>query len=182
MVMGTFAYMSPEQARGQEVDSRSDIFSLGTVLYEMIAGRAPFDGKSPAEVMAAVLHHEVWPLARYATDVPAELERIGRKALAKDREQRYQTAKDLLIDLKNLKLELEVEARLKRDGPGEAKAGGEPEAETRIWLADQISDFAHVSAPLTTPPARQRGPRKPHRKPVAMCGISPQRPMSCPLR
>src|SRR5574341_109990 len=71
MVMGTFAYMSPEQARGQEVDGRSDIFSLGTVLYEMIAGRVPFDGKSPADVIAAVLNHEVWPL----TGVPAELER-----------------------------------------------------------------------------------------------------------
>jgi serine/threonine protein kinase len=147
MVMGTFAYMSPEQARGQEVDGRSDIFSLGTVLYEMITGRVPFDGKSPADVIAAVLNHEVWPL----TGVPAELERIVRKALAKDREQRYQTAKDLLIDLKNLKLELEVEARLKRAAQPEAKPAGNPEAETRTWLVDQIPDSAPVSAPLATP-------------------------------
>lgn len=145
--MGTFAYMSPEQARGQEVDGRSDIFSLGTVLYEMITGRVPFDGKSPADVIAAVLNHEVWPL----TGVPAELERIVRKALAKDREQRYQTAKDLLIDLKNLKLELEVEARLKRAAQPEAKPAGNPEAETRTWLVDQIPDSAPVSAPLATP-------------------------------
>ena len=153
MVMGTFAYMSPEQARGQEVDSRSDIFSLGTVLYEMIAGRTPFDGKSPAEVMAAVLHHEVWPLARYATDVPAELERIGRKALAKDREQRYQTAKDLLIDLKNLKLELEVETRLKQAVQPDTKASGNPEVEMRTWLADHIPDFGPDPTPLETPPS-----------------------------
>jgi len=148
MVMGTFAYMSPEQARGEEVDGRSDVFSLGTVLYEIVTGRVPFEGRSPAEVMAAVLSHEARPLARYANDVPAELERIVRKALAKDREQRYQTAKDLLIDLKNLKLELEVEARLKRDAQGEAKAGGAPEAETQTY---QIPDVMPVPVSLATP-------------------------------
>jgi serine/threonine protein kinase len=149
MVMGTFAYMSPEQARGEEVDGRSDIFSLGAVLYEMISGRVPFDGKSPADVMAAVLSHEIWPL----TDVPAELERIVRKALAKDREQRYQTAKDLLIDLKNLKLELEIAARLKPAAQGEAKAERKPEAEPRTWSVDHIPDVAPVSALLATPPS-----------------------------
>src|SRR5262249_5593522 len=147
--MGTFAYMSPEEARGEEVDGRSDVFSLGTALYEMIAGRVPFDGKSPAEVMAAVLCHEVWPL----TDVPAELDRIVRKALAKDREQRYQTAKDLLIDLKNLKLELEIAARLKPAAQGEAKAERKPEAETRTWSVDQIPDVVPISGLLATPPS-----------------------------
>jgi serine/threonine protein kinase len=113
IVLGTFAYMSPEQAQGQQVDTRSDIFSLGIVLYEMIAGRVPFDGLSPAEVMAAVLNRRTPSLAPYAKGIPAELERIVTKALAKDREERYQMMKDLLADLKNLKFELEVEARLK---------------------------------------------------------------------
>jgi serine/threonine protein kinase len=114
--IGTPRYMSPEQIRGQEVDGRSDIFSLGVALYEVVAGRAPFEGATPMEVVAAILGAEAPPLERYLREAPAELERIVSKSLRKDREERYQTAKDLLIDLKNLKLELELEAKLKRTG------------------------------------------------------------------
>jgi len=115
-VMGTPRYVSPEQVRGWKVDGRSDVFSLGVVLYEMVTGRAPFEGATPVEVIAEILNRETSPLQRYSREAPAELERIVNKALAKDREVRYQGVKDLLIDLKNLKLELELEAKLKRVG------------------------------------------------------------------
>jgi serine/threonine protein kinase/tetratricopeptide (TPR) repeat protein len=107
IVLGTLSYMSPEQARGTDVDARTDIWSLGVVLYEMLTGRQPFEGTTMSDVLASVLDHEPAPVMRYAPTVPADLERIIRKTLAKDPEERYQTAKDLLIDLKELKHELE---------------------------------------------------------------------------
>jgi serine/threonine protein kinase len=90
MVMGTAQYMSPEQTRGQEVDGRTDIFSLGVVLYEMIAGQPPFDGATTIDVLAAMLNREPVPLSRYNDAAPDELERIVNKALRKEREERYQ--------------------------------------------------------------------------------------------
>jgi len=113
VVMGTVMYMSPEQARGQEVDARTDIWSLGVVLYEMVTSRVPFEGETPSHVIVSILENEPVPLGRYA-EVPAELERIVGKALRKDKDERYQTASDLALDLKSLKQELEVEARMKR--------------------------------------------------------------------
>jgi serine/threonine protein kinase len=121
-VMGTVAYMSPEQAKGEAVDARTDVFSLGVVIYEMAAGRAPFQGESSAEVLAAILEREPPPLARFEPETAAELQRILTKALRKDREQRYQTIDDLLIDLKNLRDELDFEARLERSASREAAA------------------------------------------------------------
>jgi len=112
-VMGTVRYMSPEQARGQEVDARTDVFSLGVVLYEVVAGREPFEGTTVADVLAAILKTEPLPLTRLAPGAPSELERIVAKALRKDREERYQTAKDLQLDLKSLKQEMEIAERLK---------------------------------------------------------------------
>jgi len=106
-VMGTANYMSPEQARGLRVDARTDIFSLGVMLYEMIAGRAPFTGPTPVDVMTQVLEREPRPLTSFSHSAPPELQRIVGKALRKDREERYQTIKDLLLDLKSLKRELE---------------------------------------------------------------------------
>jgi serine/threonine protein kinase len=110
MVMGTAAYMSPEQARGLELDARTDIFSFGVVLHEIIAGRPPFRGASPSDVIASILTREPEPLLRVAPDAPHELERIVSKALEKDREERYQVIKELLLDLKKLKRRLEFEA------------------------------------------------------------------------
>ncbi len=115
-IMGTVSYMSPEQARGMRVDARSDIFSLGVVLYEMIAGQTPFGGTSAVDVIASILRNEPLPLARFAPDTPEELDRIAMKALVKDREQRYQTIKDLALDLKQLAQELEFKSRLARAG------------------------------------------------------------------
>ncbi|MGH9833845.1 MAG: protein kinase domain-containing protein, partial [Blastocatellia bacterium] len=113
-VMGTPQYMSPEQARGQKADARTDIFSLGVVLYEMIAGQPPFDGVNAIEVMGAILKSEPAPLRRHVADVSHELEHIVSRALRKDRDERYQRAKDLLIDLKDYKEELAFEAKLER--------------------------------------------------------------------
>lgn len=111
MVMGTVNYMSPEQARGREVDARTDIWSLGVVLYEMLMGRTPFAEETATDTMAAILKSEPSPLS---DETPPEIARIIRKALQKDRNERYQTAKDFLIDLKNLKRELEFATEFER--------------------------------------------------------------------
>jgi serine/threonine-protein kinase len=110
MVMGTVFYMSPEQARGYATDARTDIWSLGAVLYEMIAGRVPFSGETVNHTMVAILEKEPAVLET----VPAELQRIVRKALTKDVEMRYQSARDLLIDLKNLRRELDIQGEIER--------------------------------------------------------------------
>lgn len=103
MLVGTVPYMSPEQLKGEAIDARSDIFSFGAVLYEMVSGRQPFVAESAAGTLSAILTQEPPPLARYATNVPEELQRIVRKCLEKDREQRYQSTRDLLVDLATLK-------------------------------------------------------------------------------
>jgi eukaryotic-like serine/threonine-protein kinase len=103
MVMGTVQYMSPEQVLSRAVDHRTDIFSLGVVLYEMTTGRLPFSGVSISETMDRILHAQPEALARLNYNVPAELERIVRKCLEKDRHRRYQSARELLIDLRNLR-------------------------------------------------------------------------------
>ena len=129
MVMGTAHYMSPEQARGLPVDARTDIWSLGIALYEMIGGRVPFEGATSSDVIAAILEREPTILARYAPEVPTELEWIVKKALRKDREERYQTVKELLTDLKNLKRKLEFEKELARSidsVPGSAEIRRSP--------------------------------------------------------
>ena len=112
VVVGTAAYMSPEQARGQEVDARTDIWSLGVLLYEMVAGRGPFAGPSGSDVLAAILQNEPPPVARFEPDAPAELHRILSKTLRKDRAQRYQTVQDLLLDLQALRDEVHAPTRL----------------------------------------------------------------------
>ena len=116
VVMGTVSYMSPEQARGREVDGRTDVWSLGVVLYETLAGRAPFRGESPTDVLAAVVGKEPAPLSRYLPGAPESLEWIVGKALTKDREGRYQTAKELMTDLRRLKQRLEFEDAASRSG------------------------------------------------------------------
>lgn len=105
-IMGTTGYMSPEQAQGENIDERSDIFSLGVVLYEMIAGQAPFKGKSDSHTRVSIIDHDPVPLMQHVSDVPRQLERIVSKALAKDRLKRYQTITDLKLDLEQLRDEI----------------------------------------------------------------------------
>ncbi|MCG3162479.1 MAG: Serine/threonine-protein kinase PknD [Acidobacteria bacterium] len=106
-VMGTISYMSPEQARGEEVDARTDIFSFGAMLYEMLAGRLPFEGASASAVIARILKAEPAPLAEGAREIPRELERIVNRALRKDRDERYANGAELLADLQTLKRGME---------------------------------------------------------------------------
>jgi formylglycine-generating enzyme required for sulfatase activity/tRNA A-37 threonylcarbamoyl transferase component Bud32 len=103
MVLGTVNYMSPEQAKGEKVDERTDIFSLGVVLYEMIAGRRPFEGNSTPESFANLINKQPEPLEAHASGVPAELEMIVSKMLQKDRSDRYQSMQDLIADLRELR-------------------------------------------------------------------------------
>jgi serine/threonine protein kinase/tetratricopeptide (TPR) repeat protein len=113
-ILGTVRYMSPEQARGAPVDERTDIWSLGIVLYEMIAGHAPFSGTVPREVMTSILGTEPPPLTSYITPAPAELQPIVSKALNKTLEERYQSAHELLEALKSLRRGMEFKAELDR--------------------------------------------------------------------
>lgn len=109
VVMGTVAYMSPEQARGRGVDLRTDIFSFGVLLYEMLSGRLPFDGQTQTDIISSIISNKRQaPLARYTSEVSPELERIVGKALHKNKDARYQTLKDMLIDLKSLKRQMEL--------------------------------------------------------------------------
>jgi Tol biopolymer transport system component len=160
MIIGTAAYMSPEQARGSVVDSRTDIFSFGIMLYEMLAGRPPFVGENAIETIGSILNKEPVPLSRQMPDVPHEIERIINKALRKDREERYQTAKDLLIDLRDVKQDLEFQDKLERStssdasreevsGKGDEQAtvasADESARQTKeVKLADRTSSISHL--------------------------------------
>ena len=115
MVLGTAAYMSPEQVLGKDVDHRSDIFSLGVALYEAATGRLPFSGGNATETMARILHNQPDGMARFNYDVPEELDRVVRKCLEKDRERRYQSARDLMVDLKNLQRDSGAEKTVDAD-------------------------------------------------------------------
>jgi len=122
VVMGTAEYMSPEQARGHEVDERTDIWSLGVVLYRMVTGNTPFKGETMSDVIASILKTDPPPLVNEAEPVPRELEQIISKALRKNREDRYQHIKDLLIDLKDCKQELEFSSRLGASVPRDQRS------------------------------------------------------------
>lgn len=143
VVMGTAKYMSPEQARGLEVDARSDIFSLGSVIYELVTGRAAFEAATTSDVIAEILKAEPPPPLEFAPDLPYEVERIISKALRKDRETRYQSVQDLLIDLQDFKKEREFQAKL------QAAAGS---GTSRPERSKTLSDWR--TAARAAPPAQ----------------------------
>jgi eukaryotic-like serine/threonine-protein kinase len=114
IVMGTVSYMSPEQSVAKDVDHRTDIWSAGVLLYEMLAGAVPFPGKDIHRQIIAIQEAEPSPLSQHVEGVPERLEEIVAKCLAKDKNERYQTAKDLLIDLRNLRRKLDLDAEIER--------------------------------------------------------------------
>src|SRR5215831_826975 len=143
MVLGTSQYMSPEQARGKPVDARTDIWSLGVVLYEMATGRPPFHGETKTDVIVAIAKNEPPPIARFAPNAPAEFEWIVLKALRKDVDERYQTIKELESDLKKLKQRIEFQSELERSmGPERLTGTFSAMADTEI----QASVSAHTTA------------------------------------
>ena len=115
-IVGTINYLSPEQARGDQVDERTDIWSTGVMLYEMIAGKVPFSGATTSHTIVQILEKDPVPLSKLA-NTPPELERIVEKAMAKSLDERYQTAKDMLIDLRSLKRRMDVEVEIDRTSP-----------------------------------------------------------------
>jgi serine/threonine protein kinase/formylglycine-generating enzyme required for sulfatase activity len=151
-LIGTLPYMSPEQVRCETLDGRSDIFSFGVVLYEMISGQQPFASKSSAATASAILTHEPAPLARFLKELPAELERIVDKALHKNPEERYQTARDFLIDLRHLRDDLEFQHRLERSVPPGSRPDHSQAASpaTRIDTAEHPATATVVDQQITT--------------------------------
>ncbi|HET6891886.1 MAG TPA: protein kinase, partial [Pyrinomonadaceae bacterium] len=148
MVMGTAYYMSPEQARGLAIDARTDIWSLAVVVYEMISGRLPYEGPTSSDVIAAILDRDPTSLLKHSPETPKELEWILTKALRKDRDERYQTARELLTDLKNLKERLAFEAELARSAaPEEIKSSAATGAEPRGDTTPQVTRVSTLTLP-----------------------------------
>jgi len=147
MVLGTSQYMSPEQARGKPIDARTDIWSLGVVMYEMATGRPPFHGETKTDVIVAIARNEPPPIARFAPNAPPEFEWIVLKALRKDVDERYQTIKELESDLKKLKQRIEFETELERSmGPQRYSSAFAKMPDTEIQQAATSSLSAQTTA------------------------------------
>jgi len=139
MIVGTASYMSPEQARGQRVDARSDIFSLGMVIYEMLAGRSPFIGATNSDIVASILKEDPPRLTDLSPDTPSAFERIVNRALTKDKDERYQTVAELLSDLKQLEQNLDFEIQKDSSERANSEVGGgavTAEMPARAFTAD----------------------------------------------
>ena len=153
VVMGTAQYMSPEQARGLEVDPRTDIWSLGVVLYEIVTGRLPFEGQTSSDVISDILRKEPPALTLLSDEADERLDEIVTKTLTKDREERYQSAKDLFIDLKRLKQHLDFEAEIERTVPPELRPtkGGAADSKQEIVTGQTRSAARSATADETRP-------------------------------
>ncbi|HXI23932.1 MAG TPA: protein kinase [Pyrinomonadaceae bacterium] len=161
MVLGTSQYMSPEQARGKPVDARTDIWSLGVVLYEMATGRAPFSGETKTDVIVAIAKNEPPPLVRYAPNAPAEFEWIVLKALRKEVDERYQTVKEFESDLKKLKQRIEFQSELERSmGPDHYSTAMRTLADTEIHGSLQPLSSHLTAAPSITGQVQSAAPTR----------------------
>lgn len=184
-VIGTAAYMSPEQARGVGVDERTDVWGLGVVLYEMASGRPPFTGETATDVVVAIVEKDQPPISQFVEGTPPELERIVKKALRKDRNERYQIVKEMGIDLRSLRRELEMNSMLDRSiSPGSeyARASSERAVETdelkqlpteflksmfpanrksALWLAVVVVLLFAVAGLFFNPRSRRNEPKLP---------------------
>ena len=150
VVMGTVAYMSPEQARGLETDERTDVWSLGIVIYEMLTGRSPFTGETRADVFVNILQGEPPPIIEHRQDTPAELSRILARTLRKNKDERYQMASELAVDLKKLQKSLEFEAELERartpEGAKESRVKLVSASGNQSFASDETESVILVSA------------------------------------
>ena len=143
LIMGTVAYMSPEQSRGQEMDARTDLWSFGCVLYEMLTNQQAFQGETMTDVLANIIYREPGSIRAHRTDTPAELERIIAKSVRKNRDERYQSAKELFNDLQQLHTRLLVEAEIIRSGESERISQIQP---SPFLSSIAVMPFANLSA------------------------------------
>jgi serine/threonine protein kinase/Tfp pilus assembly protein PilF len=169
LVMGTIQYMSPEQARGLVVDPRTDIWSLGVVLYQMLAGRAPFEGPTTSDIIVSLLDREPPPIEA-TRKVPVELAQIVTKALRKDTEERYQTAGEMTLELRNLKKELEFRDKL-ASGPSVARNGNIVDERAMIEASGNLMGVPFES-PRTTLSQQRKG-RSKNPRPITSLAILP---------
>jgi len=156
-VLGSVGYMSPEQAAGREVDHRTDIFSLGCILYEAISGRRAFAGESSIDTLHKIIHDDPPPLRELTPNLPPELQRIVRKCLAKDPDERYQSAKDLAIDLRGLKRDMDSQPR------GVGPAATQHKSNAPLWIAAAAIGALIIGLVIVIPRLRKasNGPEVP---------------------
>ncbi|MEO5860451.1 MAG: protein kinase [Pyrinomonadaceae bacterium] len=150
LVMGTVAYMSPEQARGRLVDARSDIFSFGAMLYQMVSGRLPFIGENDIDVVGSILHKEPRPLSQSARPVPHDVELLIKKAIRKNREERYQTMRELLADIKEIREELRVDSKNSNGSNGNGHSNGHSANELSELERGMPTEQMHAAGIMST--------------------------------
>src|SRR5437016_138384 len=156
VVLGTSQYMSPEQARGKPIDARTDIWSLGVMLYEMASGHPPFTGETKTDVIVAIAKNDPLPIARFAPAIPAEFEWIVMKALRKHVDERYQTVKELETDLKKFKQRIEFQSELERSMGPEKLTGSLatfadteiPPAQYQLSTQTSVPQIAHPTGSI----------------------------------
>ena len=154
LVMGTVAYMSPEQARGKVVDARSDIFSFGSMLYQMVSGRLPFIGENDLDVVGSILHKDPRPLSQSARIVPHDVDLLIKKALRKNREERHQSMREVVADLKDIREDLRIASNSRSGGHS---IGRLSEAERGMPTEKMHAARVHSTRELSFPPGTLSG-------------------------